>query len=1125
MNCSVAVFQRSRQGQLEWTTLGLWPHRVNRRGKNPVKIQKGLVDELRKILLTVPPHGLAPFKVTRGIRIETLHLELGLPTGEGKLKVSGNFPLVIEPRPRTTDPDDLLHVAYHPLRQSNWFPIDPEEPLADQASAFFRADWKDIDDDAVQELKADKKDTLKWVSFVANHKTLLDLAVGADPFADLDVSVFRGERRPKRGPLRALPELGVNLSEEAAGGVFPTGMPRSPYREQLLHLLGGAHRSPVLLVGPPGCGKSTLLRHLVKDLLELDGFAIHRNLDRIRQCWQVSGKRIIAGMSYVGDWQQRCLDLLHDARDPRRILLVTDIAGFGRIGRSRDSDANLAQFFQAALARGEITLVGECTPGQLKRLEDDAPSFAALFTQIRVHPTSNAETLRMLFGEARQLEGSHRVAFEADLFSAILEQTGSLMPWAAFPGKALDVLRELAQSLQTTKRPGDIAELLGLLSRKTGLPRFLLEAEKPLTGDEVEAALGRSVMGQGEALSAAGDLVLRIRAGLTDPRRPYGVFLMTGPTGTGKTELARSLASFLFGHESRLLRFDMAEFGTADAVARLCGDSFAPQGLLAGAVRAQPFSVVLLDEIDKAHPAVLNLLLQLFDEGRLTDAAGDTADFTHTVVLMTANLGSQVRSVVRIGEPSGDEVRHDVDRAVREFFPPELFNRIDRVVHFQPLTEEAAHRIAEKELGQLMGRQGLTSRNIFVSVAEDVRARIVRDAFDVRYGARPLKRYLEENIGTPLAEHIVARPRALMELVQLSIRNDGVALDAQPLVPREAVNARFVLEELDTLPTEILRGRLAELRTRAEQDDFPAARNQLAEQIRVLMPAVNQGQADAAESVYRLEVFRDALQEISSRAGELTAGRRGQKPVGREELLELLGRLHFIHRALPRAGDPNQHGLCLELKQIGKARAQQREPPAGSSLIRWLADAYVSAPGQVDGYVARFPDGREIEGEDFPRDLPGEPNHLVLHIAGAAVADFYEGEEGCHVWESLGRLPEIVRVRRVPSLRAPSLRGQRPKQSPEQPESLRGQGPKQSPEDPESLRGQGPKQSPEDPEQPLPVVRHYRFEPPLVSHQLATLELEDYFIPLSLEVKARTLAEGLRPLFRIRMSRVDAMPT
>ncbi|HEX8433695.1 AAA family ATPase, partial [Archangium sp.] len=394
MNLTLAVYQSRDASGFRWTTLGLGPHTRGREGRSTVKLQRKLVDDLRTIIGELPVRELACFQFPRGIHLQRVRLELDFKrvhAGAETRRLSGVFPLILEPRWRTRGEE--MTIAYHPLRQDEWFPIDPAESLEEQAKLFFTRAWVALEPDLLEELRSNGKDSLKALAFVAQPRTLLDeLGKKKGPWDDLELKDKHGKKQQKPSAgTQVLHNLGANLTLQAAEGTLDTGMPRGPYREQLQLLLGGERRTPVLLVGAPGSGKRTLLKRFVAEQLEAEGFQTHRNLDKVTEVWTIAGKRIIAGMSYVGDWEQRCLKLLEDARGGRRILLVEDLHAFGRIGRSRDSDANLALFFQGALARGEITLVGTVTPEQLQRLESDAPSFAALFTQLHVRPTNADE--------------------------------------------------------------------------------------------------------------------------------------------------------------------------------------------------------------------------------------------------------------------------------------------------------------------------------------------------------------------------------------------------------------------------------------------------------------------------------------------------------------------------------------------------------------------------------------------------------------------------------------------------------------------------------------------------------------------------------------------------------------
>ncbi|MCY1078093.1 AAA family ATPase [Archangium lansingense] len=1148
MNLTIAVYQsRDATGGFRWTTLALGPHTRSREGRSTVKLQQKLVDDLRSIIGELPVRELSYFQLPRGIRLERVQLELDFKrvrAGTETPRLSGLFPLILEPRWRTRD--EPMTIAYHPSRQNEWFPVDPSASLEDQAKVFFTRAWAALDPHEHEALRTNRKDSLKALAFMARPKSLLDqLGKKKGPWDDLELEDRQGKKKQKKssGGTQVVHKLGTNLTLQAAEGTLDIGMPRSPYREQLQLLLGGERRTPVLLVGPPGCGKRTLLKRFVAEQLEVDGFQTHRNLDKVTEVWSIAGKRIIAGMSYVGDWEQRCIKLLEDARGGRRILFVEDLHAFGRIGRTRDSDTNLALFFLGALSRGEITLAGTVTPEQLQRLESDAPSFAALFTQLHVRSTGTDETLRMLLHEARELESKHHTSWSPPLFPVLLEQASSLFAGAALPGKALDLLRELATEQRHPGKEIDVGELFEHLSRRTGLPDFLLRPQERLAPEEVHEALSRKVMGQPEAVRAACDLVSRIHAGLTDPRRPYGVYLFTGPTGTGKTELARALATYLYGDASRLVRLDMAEFQTPDAVARLTGDAWQPEGRLTRLIREQPFSLVLLDEIEKAHSSLLNLLLQTFDEGRLTDASGETADFTHTVIVMTSNLGARRKPAVGIGEADARSLELDADRAVREFFPPELFNRIDRIVHFSPLSREVGEKVVEKELARLLSRQGLVSRNIFVSADEAVKRRIVEESFDAHLGARPLKRYLEEKVGQVLSESIIRGPQALMRLFQLYTRDGRFEVQADALIPREPVAQGFALEPLLSLPIARLREKMLELREVVQQMRGSEALGALSEQVRFHLERLRAGEREHAESLYTLDAMRmylesfEAQLESFARAPEeaelemIEAERFGVERIGadrwsqgtrirlfsrralepvkvvsREQMLDALSEVYFLQRILRGLSSADQHVVMLELLPLGQWR---QGASSGSLLSRWLCSAYAHSRGEIESFAAHLPGGAVVSGgarqlREFLHASMQEPVHVALKLVGPGVRPFFEGESGLHVWQSSGRLPEIVKVR-IHEANAPS---------PSELLALHSAKLQAF----HKARQEGVRPLPEDPESAAPVVRAYRFEPPVRPGAVSVLELDDYLLTHSGSHRVRSPAEALPALWRLRMS-------
>ena len=1153
MHVSVFVYQVRDGHSLEWTTVGLGPHTQTRTGKHPQKVQAGLTTALREVIAALLPQDLTAFQMTRGTELQRVRLELVLRGETEKRKVSGLCPLIVEPR--WASEEERISIVYHPKRPMEWFPLTPEGTLAELATLYFQTTWADLSDAELQGMWSKGTDVLKVFSFDAAPKPLEDFLPKkkTGSFDELAAERER-ERLIRGGGFKVLPELGTNLTARAAqSGTFSTGLPRSPFREELRLLLTGAKRRPTIVVGPPGCGKTTVLNRWIADLLTAEDYEAHGNLDRVTAVWQIAGKRIIAGMSHLGEWEQRCIELLEDCQKTGRrvILLVEDIQYFGRIGRSTESDRNLAEFFRGPIARGQVVMVGECTAEQLRRLEEDSPAFAALFARVHVTATDTAETFRMMVHATRLLEIEHDVTIGPHALRSILELGGALFSAKAFPGKALDLLKRLARDHAGTKKQAtaiDTKEVLRLVSATTGLPDLLIDADAKLDPARLLADLAGQVTGQDAGVQAAADLVVRIKTGVTDPRRPYGVYLFTGPTGTGKTELAKALADYLYGSKSRLVRFDMSEYQSGDAVARLIGDRYEPQGVLTQRILEQPFSVVLFDEIEKAHPEVHNLLLQLFDEGRLTDAAGNTASFTNAVVIMTSNLGARTRPPLGFGDSSKAQIVEHL-RAVKEFFSPELFNRIDRVIPFQHLTRDAATKVVHKEMKKLFLRRGLGDRNIFVQAHPSVVEHVVDEAFRAPDGARSLKRWLDDHIATRLTEHIVASARAEMQLVELAMRSGALTLTAEELREAEATPAVFQLEPLLELGLDALQARVGDAVASLDALTHEGKAGELADRIgHHLDEHRAAGKAEDADQLFWLEEMRRELGELRARLEGLMVRARQEaaydqvelesagykeyktrwdfsriklfdrrstdlsdaRPV-REEILAAMEESWFVVRSLERVSDPAQHAIVIEILRVGHASKAARfgDPPVG--LFEWLAEAYADARGTLETFAARLADGRIVEGggkKELEAVLAGGPAQLAMRIVGRSVLDFFELETGSHIRHALSTQPEIVRVRVLSGAGAVA-----PRRLIDEHVAAK----KRFEE--ETAAGMAAPELGANPERLLPAVRTILFEPPRRAGGLALLELEDFAMGTPLALPVRKVSEALTNLWLLRMSR------
>ncbi len=506
-----------------------------------------------------------------------------------------------------------------------------------------------------------------------------------------------------------------------------------------------------LLVGEPGVGKTTLVRALADRLAE-DGWLIF-----------VAGyTELVAGQMWYGQFEERMRGLIESLRGGRKVLwFVPDFDALVFAGRHQNSRVSALDTLLPHVQVGDIAMIGELTPPAYDRLAQRQPAVSAALTAHRVAPLDavGAKTIAREWLEA-WCDTADAPALVDEAWELARQYAGEALP----PGNLMSLLTLARQRLVAAgagERPRlDIDALIETLAERSGLPLGLLDQRRHLDLESLRGLLEQRVLGQAEAVDCLVERVAMIKAGVADPTRPSGVFLFAGPTGTGKTELAKSLAEWLFGSPERMIRLDMSEFQTPDSLVRIFGageesdtDSFIDQ------VRRQPFSVILLDELEKAHERIWSLFLQVFDDGRMTDARGVTTDFRHCIIILTSNLGAKIDSRLGPGfRPSaGGFDAQMVLRAVTETFAKEFVNRLDRVVVFNPLDRELMRGILERELRDVLQRRGLRSRSWAVEWDEAALDFLLDRGFTPDLGARPLRRAIERHFLAPLALAIVGR--------------------------------------------------------------------------------------------------------------------------------------------------------------------------------------------------------------------------------------------------------------------------------------------------------------------------------------------------------------------------------
>ena len=618
-----------------------------------------------------------------------------------------------------------------------------------------------------------------------------------------------------------LVEFSRDLTDDASNDKLDPLVGREPEIERVVQILCRRTKNNPVLIGEPGVGKTAIVEGLAQRIVRGDVPSFLEN----KRILSLDLSLIVAGTKYRGQFEERLKQIMRELiENPQYIVFIDELHTLVGAG-SAEGSLDAANILKPALSRGEIQCIGATTPAEFRKSIEKDRSLERRFQAVKVPPPSEEEAVGILVGVRERYESFHQVRYTDDALQAAVYQSHRYIPDRFLPDKAIDVIDEAGArvKLRVRREQGNLADwnqlndwprsydgpsgirettedalvsaevtrddVEDVIARWTGIPVTSLKEAETQKLLRIEIELHERVVSQRPAISALARAIRRSRAGLKNPLRPVGSFLFLGPTGVGKTEVARSLAQVLFGNERSMIRFDMSEFMEKHSVSKLIGSppgyvGHEEGGQLTERIRRAPYSVLLFDEIEKAHPDIFNVLLQVFEDGILTDALGNAVDFKNAIIIMTSNIGARfIQKKGTLGfqgtaDASRDKMEEMVMSTVRQTFNPEFINRLDEIIIFDQLLDHELLEVIQLQVGQI--NKTMASHGLEVRLTEEAKRWIVdKTCADRSYGARPLRRALQKYVEDPLSEALIQGHLAEASLIEMFL--DGDELNYRPI--------------------------------------------------------------------------------------------------------------------------------------------------------------------------------------------------------------------------------------------------------------------------------------------------------------------------------------------------------